>query len=89
MQDKASGTNAYMTVKEMGTLLGLKKVDSYWLVKKGYFRVISAAGKMWIERDSFEQWYSGQDHYHKVDHLSQEDKYQSRLLLYQGYHGPP
>ena len=32
MQDKASGTNAYMTVKEMGTLLGLKKVDSYWLV---------------------------------------------------------
>jgi len=73
MQDKASGTNAYMTVKEMGTLLGLKKVDSYWLVKKGYFRVISAAGKMWIERDSFEQWYSGQSHYHKVGHLTRED----------------
>ena len=73
MQDKASGTNAYMTVKEMGTILRLKKVDSYWLVKKGYFRVISAAGKMWIERDSFEQWYSRQSHYHKVDHLTQED----------------
>ena len=73
MQDKASGTNAYMTVKEMGALLGLKKVDSYWLVKKGHFRVISKAGKMWIERDSFEQWYSGQDHYHKVGDLTRED----------------
>ena len=73
MQDKASGTNAYMTVKEMGTLLGLKKVESYWLVKKGYFKVISAAGKMWVERDSFEQWYFGQSHYHKVDHLTRED----------------
>ena len=28
MQDKVSGTNVYMTVKEMGALLGLKKVDS-------------------------------------------------------------
>ena len=73
MQDKVSGTNAYMTVKEMGALLGLKKVDSYWLVKKGHFRVISKAGKMWIERDSFEQWYSGQDHYHKVGDLTRED----------------
>mgnify|MGYP002626793306 CR=1 FL=1 len=62
MHDKASETNVYMTVKEMGTILGLKKVDSYWLVKKGYFKVISAVGKMWIERDSFEQWYSGQSH---------------------------
>lgn len=71
MHDRSAGL--YMTVKEMGALLGLKKVDSYWLVKKGYFRIITAAGKMWIDRDSFEQWYSNQDHYHKIDSLTRED----------------
>ena len=71
MHDRSAGL--YMTVKEMGALLGLKKVDSYWLVKKGYFRIITAAGKMWIDRNSFEQWYSNQDHYHKIDSLTRED----------------
>ena len=29
-----------MSVQEMGNLLGLKKVDSYWLVHKGFFETI-------------------------------------------------
>ena len=56
----------YMSVKEMGDMLGIKKTDRYWLVKKGYFKVITAAGKMWVERESFETWYANQVKYHKV-----------------------
>ena len=29
-----------MSVREMGALLGLKKVDSYWLVHKNYFKTV-------------------------------------------------
>ena len=56
----------YMSVKEMGDMLGIKKTERYWLVKKGYFNVITAAGKMWVERESFETWYANQVKYHKV-----------------------
>ena len=56
----------YMSVKEMGDLLGIKKTDRYWLIKKGYFNVITLAGKMWVETESFEKWYTSQVKYHKV-----------------------
>ena len=39
-----------MSVREMGKLLGLKKVDSYWLVHKEYFDTILLNGKMRAER---------------------------------------
>ena len=56
-----------LSVMNMGRLLGLKKVESYWLVHKGYFDVITVNGKMRVVTDSFEAWYKGQTRYHKVN----------------------
>lgn len=50
----------------MGLLLGLQKVESYWLVHKGYFETVMINGKMRVVIDSFEEWYAGQVKYHKV-----------------------
>ena len=55
-----------MSVMEMGRMLGLKKTNSYWLVKKGFFETIMVAGKMRVLVDSFESWYKNQTHYKKV-----------------------
>lgn len=56
-----------MSVREMGKLLGLKKVDSYWLVHKEYFETIQLNGKMRVVIESFEYWYAGQVKYHKIN----------------------
>jgi len=56
-----------MSVREMGTSLGLKKVESYWLVHKNYFETIKVNGKMRVVIKSFEVWYNSQIHYQKVD----------------------
>ena len=56
-----------MSVREMGQMLGLKKVESYWLVQKGYFKTITAGKVMRVMIDSFEDWYSKQFHYRKVN----------------------
>ena len=58
--------NKTMSVREMGKLLGLKKVESYWLVHKEYFETILVNGKMRVLTESFEDWYSRQAKYHKV-----------------------
>ena len=55
-----------MSVREMGRLLGLKKVESYWLVHKEYFETVLISGKMRVVTESFERWYAGQVKYHKV-----------------------
>ena len=55
-----------MSVRTMGNLLGLKKVDSYWLVHKNYFRTTKFMGKLCVDVEDFERWYSMQTHYHKV-----------------------
>ena len=55
-----------MSVLEMGRLLGLKKVESYWLVHKEYFTTILVNGKMRVVIDSFERWYKNQVKYHKI-----------------------
>lgn len=57
----------YMSVAEMGKMLGLKKGARYWLIRKGCFRVVTLCGKMWVDVESFEKWYAGQIHYHKVN----------------------
>ena len=51
----------------MGRLLGLQKVDSYWLVHKGFFKIILVGGKMRVVTESFEHWYAGQVKYRKVN----------------------
>lgn len=56
-----------MSVREMGQTLGIKKVDAYWLVKKSLFEIRIVSGKMRVMIVSFEDWYSGQFHYKKVN----------------------
>ena len=41
----------YMSVKEMGDLLGIKKTDRYWLLKKGYFKVCAVYHPSALLRD--------------------------------------
>lgn len=56
-----------MSVQEMGRLLGLGKTESYWLIKKSYFKTITVASKKRVMIDSFEAWYANQCKYRKVD----------------------
>ena len=56
-----------MSVPEMRKILGLGKTESYWLVKKNYFKTVVVAGKMRVMIDSFEEWYANQFWYQKVD----------------------
>ena len=62
---KAAG-HPYMSVAEMGQLLGLKKTDRYWLIHKGFFETRTVAGKIWVNTASFEKWYANQVKYRKV-----------------------
>jgi excisionase family DNA binding protein len=62
----ANGVKTTISVREMGRLLGLKKVESYYLVHKGYFKTILVEGKKRILLDSFEKWYAGQSKYKKA-----------------------
>lgn len=63
--DKES-VKKWMTVTEMGNLLGLKKTDRYWLVHKNVFETKELLGKMRVNIASFEKWYANQVKYHKV-----------------------
>ena len=56
----------WMTVTEMGNLLGLKKTDRYWLVHKNVFETKELFGKMRVNVESFEKWYANQVKYYKV-----------------------
>ena len=62
-----SSAKKWMSVSEMGELLGLKKTERYWLVHKNYFETKEFAGKMRINIESFEKWYANQIKYHKVN----------------------
>lgn len=64
-QDKET-VKKWMTVTEMGNLLGLKKTDRYWLVHKNVFETKELLGKMRVNVASFEKWYANQVKYHKV-----------------------
>lgn len=61
-----SKSKKWMSVPEMGELLGLKKTDRYWLVHKNYFECKEILGQMRINIESFEKWYANQIKYHKV-----------------------
>ena len=56
-----------MSVMEMGKLLGLGKTESYYLVRKNYFKVITVGTTMRVMIPSFEEWYANQSFYKKVD----------------------
>lgn len=76
---KASSERKYMSVHDMGDLLGIRKTDRYWLVHKGFFKTEIICGKMMVEIASFEKWYANQVKYHKVsgEEPGQELKKQS------------
>ena len=59
-------TKTSISVPEMYKLLGISKVEGYWLVKKNCFKTITAAGQLRVMLDSFEDWYAEQFHYKKV-----------------------
>ena len=63
----SSAKKKWMSVSEMGELLGLKKTDRYWLVHKNFFETKEIAGKMRVNIESFEKWYANQIKYHKVN----------------------
>lgn len=65
-QMKPSLPKKWMTVTEMGDLLGLKKTDRYWLVHKNVFESKKIAGKMRVNIGSFEKWYANQVKYRKI-----------------------
>ncbi len=56
-----------MSVPEMRKMLGLGKTESYYILKKGFFKVITIDGHYRIDIESFEEWYANQWHYQKVD----------------------
>ena len=66
-ENPVSTEKTTMSVPELRKLLGLGKTDSYWLVHKQFFETTVVAGKMRINRESFERWYSMQVKYKKVD----------------------
>jgi len=55
-----------MSVAELGSILGLRKTERYWLIHKNLFETTTFLGKIWIRRDSFEKWYARQVKYRKV-----------------------
>lgn len=69
-----------MSVPEMGKMLGLGKVESYWLVKKNYFKTIQVGGRIRVMLDSFEDWYAGQFHYKKVDGTPPGEKWRHTTM---------
>ena len=64
MDEKQGAT---ISVMEMGTMLGLKKTDAYWLVHKQCFETVTVGGKMRIVLKSFEHWYANQVKHRKID----------------------
>lgn len=66
MKDDIVPVKTSFSVPELRSMLGLSKVESYWLVHQQRFTTVIAGGRMRVMRDSFEQWYAGQFHYKKV-----------------------
>lgn len=61
-----SGEKKYMTVVEMGKLLGLKKTERYWLLHRNHFEWEEIMGEFRVNIASFEKWYANQVKYKKV-----------------------
>ncbi len=59
-------TGSTISVPSLSKILGLKKTEGYWLVKKNYFQTVTISGKKRIVVSSFEDWYNKQTHYLKA-----------------------
>lgn len=56
-----------ISVPDMRRILGLSKTEAYWLIKRGHFEIKTVGSRIRVMIDSFEDWYSKQYHYKKVD----------------------
>lgn len=54
-------------VRELRKMLGIKKTDSYWILKNRDIQTVKVNGKIRILKDSFWNWYSNQTKYHIID----------------------
>lgn len=72
-----------ISVPEMRRMLGLGKTDSYWLIKKEYFKTIILFGKIRVMTDSFEEWYANQFHYKKVDGTPPGQNWQHTMSIHE------
>ena len=66
LANASSSGRTWMSVKEIGDLLGIRKTDRYWLVHKNVFETKTIHGKMWVNVESFEKWYANQVKYQKI-----------------------
>lgn len=64
-----------MSVPDLRRILGLGKTATYRLVNKCWFKTYLVFGVMRIDVQSFEEWYSRQFHYKKVDGERPGQKY--------------
>ena len=51
----SSAKKKWMSVSEMGELLGFKKTDRYWLVHKNFFETKEIVGKMRVNIEKYYQ----------------------------------
>lgn len=56
-----------ISVPDLQRILGLGKTGTYYLVNQCCFKTYVVFGKMRIDVESFEEWYSGQFRYKKVN----------------------
>jgi len=55
------------SVRELRQMLGVKKTDSYWILKNRDIQTVTIDGKIRILKDSFWNWYSNQTKYRIID----------------------
>ena len=58
--------NKTITVMDVSRILGLGKTATYRLINKNLFKKFLVFGKIRVDVESFEEWYSGQFHYKKI-----------------------
>ena len=56
-----------LTMPQIARLLGVHRNTVYYLVNKGCFEIISTARRKLVTKASFDSWYSGQNHYKKIN----------------------
>ena len=64
---KETALQKTMSVPEMRKLLGLKKIEGYWLVHREIFKTEIIGGMMRVDIESFEKWYANQVKHKKVN----------------------
>ena len=54
-------------VRDLRIMFGIKKTDSYWILKNRNIQTVTINGKMRILKESFWNWYNNQTKYHIID----------------------